>query len=94
MNQVKSVVTLPWTLKLIYGLLIDSFPICGYKRKSYILLFGTLAPTAIIITIFYAEIYSLHLAMMAVTQVSIAFCDVIADALIVERTELSCYILI
>ena len=76
----RSVVTIPWTIKIVYGLIIDSVPLFGYKRKSWMVVFGALAPLAIIITIFYAEIFALHTIMMALTQVAIAFCDVIADA--------------
>ena len=32
--------------------------------------------------------YHLHLWMFTVNQLSVSFCDVIADALTVERTEL------
>jgi hypothetical protein len=31
-------IALPWTLKLIYGMICDSVPLCGSRKKSYIIL--------------------------------------------------------
>src|SRR6185295_4191976 len=36
------VLTAPWWIKPIYGLLTDFVPIAGYRRKSYLLLTGGL----------------------------------------------------
>ena len=76
----RSICSIPWVIKMVYGLTIDSVPLLGYKRKSWIVVFGTLAPVAILICIIWADIFALHTAMMAITQLAVAFCDVIADA--------------
>ena len=34
--------TLSWTPKIIYGIISDTFPICGTRKKSYIMLMGFL----------------------------------------------------
>jgi hypothetical protein len=31
-------VTLPWSFKVVYGVISDCFPICGYRRRPYMLL--------------------------------------------------------
>ncbi len=33
-----SVTTLPWMIKPLYGWLSDTFPLWGYRRKSYMIL--------------------------------------------------------
>ena len=37
-----SLQSLPWSLKVIYGLITDNVKICGLKRKPYIIFFGYL----------------------------------------------------
>ena len=39
-SQINSFVFIPWILKPIYGLITDSFPIFGYRRKPYLFFFG------------------------------------------------------
>merc|ERR1711971_930258 len=83
----RSKLTLPWTIKLIYGLCIDTLPILGYKRKSYMLIFGFLAPISALVAIIGAKYMYVQLVAMTVNMLAVAWCDVIADALTVERTE-------
>lgn len=33
-----SFITLPWSFKILYGLISDNFPIFGSKRRSYCIL--------------------------------------------------------
>jgi len=39
-SKINSFVFIPWILKPIYGLVTDSFPIFGYRRKPYLFIFG------------------------------------------------------
>ena len=38
----KGLIFLPWSLKVVFGLITDSFPIFGLKRKPYLIFFGYL----------------------------------------------------
>eukprot|EP01083_Nonionella_stella_P066062 173693_1 len=87
MQNFRSVLHLPWTIKIVYGLTIDCVPLFGYKRKSYMLFFGILATASMFISILWAPHYQVQLVCLTLNQLSVAFCDVIADALTVERTE-------
>lgn len=40
MGMYLSYTTLPWMIKPFWGLITDSKPLLGYRRKSYIMLFG------------------------------------------------------
>lgn len=33
-------IMLPWTPKLFYGIITDSFPICKSRKRSYIIIMG------------------------------------------------------
>jgi len=33
-----SFISIPWTIKIVYGLVSDNFPICGSHRRAYIIL--------------------------------------------------------
>jgi len=40
MTKYMSIIHLPWSIKLLYGLTSDNVPIFGTRRKSYIILMG------------------------------------------------------
>ncbi|MBD2186604.1 folate/biopterin family MFS transporter [Pseudanabaena mucicola] len=79
---------LPWTVKPLYGLISDGFPVFGYRRRPYLLLssvlgvFAWLSMGAWVTTPFWA------IAMIATGSLSLAFSDAITDALIVQRARL------
>jgi len=79
---------LPWTVKPLYGLISDGFPVFGYRRRPYLLLssilgiFAWLSMGTWVATPFWA------IAMIAIGSLSLAFSDAITDALIVQRARL------
>jgi hypothetical protein len=40
LQETNAYMLIPWSFKLIFGLISDSFPICGYKRKVYLIING------------------------------------------------------
>ena len=42
MAMYMSIVHIPWSIKILYGLISDNLPIAGTRRKSYIILMGLL----------------------------------------------------
>lgn len=79
---------LPWTIKPLYGLISDGFPVFGYRRRPYLLLSSVLGIFAWasmglwVVTPFWA------IAMIAIGSLSLAFSDAITDALVVQRARL------
>jgi folate/biopterin transporter len=86
---------LPWTIKPIYGFLSDGFPLLGYKRRSYLILAGLVgcfSYTALghdfwglfddTSTMIQATVVSLM-----ISSASIAFSDVVADGIVVQKTR-------
>mmetsp|Transcript_4881 Transcript_4881/g.3333 ORF Transcript_4881/g.3333 Transcript_4881/m.3333 type:complete len:89 (+) Transcript_4881:286-552(+) len=37
-----SFIYIPWSVKIVYGLISDNIPIMGSRRKSYLIIFGLL----------------------------------------------------
>jgi hypothetical protein len=35
-----AIMTLPWAPKLFYGIIADTFPMCGSRKRSYIVFMG------------------------------------------------------
>ncbi len=74
----------PWMLKPLYGLLTDLVPLWGYRRKSYLMLMGTLAACGYASLGEFLSPEMIAWLLLAGT-LGIAAVDVVADALMVEE---------
>lgn len=76
--------TLSWTPKLFYGIISDTFPIFGTRKKSYLCLMGLLqAFTAYSIAAFpFLDAYTVT-ALGFFMNLASAFMDVVVDGLMV-----------
>jgi hypothetical protein len=79
-----AIVGLGWTIKPLYGLLSDFFPLAGYQRKGYLLLMSTLGTVSWLTLAFSPSHYYAVLILLTLCAATLAFCDVMADALMVE----------
>ena len=79
-----SLAAIPWMIKPLYGLLIDLVPLCGYRRKSYLIL---MAGCAAIGYAALAQSLSVDFIIWAlfISTLGIAAIDVVEDALMVEE---------
>ncbi|NQE34145.1 folate/biopterin family MFS transporter [Microcoleus asticus] len=81
------VVALPWIIKPVFGFMSDGLPIFGYRRRPYIVISGLLGTSA---WVSLATIVHTPLAAtgaIALSSLSLAVSDVIADSLVVERAR-------
>ncbi len=81
------VVAIPWIIKPLFGFMSDGLPIFGYRRRPYIVLSGLLGTAA---WVGMATVVHTPLAAtgaIALSSLSLAVSDVIADSLIVERAR-------
>jgi MFS family permease len=94
-------VFIPWTLKMIFGQLVDSVPIFGSRRKAYIFLgagcmtLGTLLLIGIasknLWILEWGSQYTLYLLSAVLTTLGFVIQDVAADTMsteVVDRTEI------
>jgi MFS family permease len=76
---------LPWMVKPVYGLLSDSFPLFGRRRKSYFMVTSALATCAALSLGTVQPMYWTLVLLIAALGLGIAFTDVLTDALMVEN---------
>ena len=79
---------LPWSVKIIYGLTSDNIPICGTRRKSYIIIMGLLQFVAMIsIYIFNIQNGFVVTLLLGLASLSLAFINVVVDAIIIVQSR-------
>ena len=75
---------LPWSIKILYGLISDNLPICGSRRKSYLLIMALFQFLSMLVLGFYeGGDENLAAWMLFFANLSVAFSDVIVDSLMV-----------
>jgi Na+/melibiose symporter-like transporter len=82
-----TLLSLPWVIKPLYGLLTDFVPLGGSRRRSYLLLTTAVAfigMSAIYWVPLTSDRATLLLILLLAPAVAIAFSDVVVDALMVE----------
>lgn len=80
----------PWGVKPLYGIISDSLPLCGYHRKSYMVLFSTLGMLACL-TLSVPDGITTPLGavcVLLVNSLAAAVIDVVIDARVVEMSRL------
>src|SRR5213080_1912651 len=81
-----TIILVPWIVKPLYGMISDSFPLFGTRRKSYFLLTSALATLAgIALGLVGEPTYSKLAVFMLIMGLGIAFTDVLTDAMMVEN---------
>jgi folate/biopterin transporter len=81
------ITVLPWTIKPLYGWLSDTFPIAGYRRRSYLIFSGLLGGGAWLAMALWVESPLQATVAVLMASLSTAVGDVIADSLVVERAR-------
>ena len=83
-----SVTTIPWMIKPLYGWLSDTFPLWGYRRKSYMVLSSLLGVlTALIVGIIPALPLLALYAFLTMDALGGAMKDVAVDGIMVEEGQ-------
>ena len=80
-----SMLSVTWSIKILYGLISDNFPIMGSRRKSYIIMAGIIQ-FASMMSIFVLNISTgIAVALLiAATSMTIAFSNVVVDAILIN----------
>src|SRR5438105_12795174 len=89
--------TLPWTLKMVFGELVDTVPIFGSQRKAYILIGAALMAAGLLILagaagrwLHFARADHLYILGAMLVAIGTVVQDVVADAMsteVVARTD-------
>ena len=86
--------TLPWTIKMVFGQLADSVPIFGSRRGIYVFLGASLVASGLIILagaaggwITFASKNALYVTAQLLIVIGVVLQDVVADAMTTEVVE-------
>lgn len=91
--------SIPWTIKPLYGFLSDGLPLFGYRRRSYLVLAGLIG--CLSYAALGANFWNVldgssgdttllvqgSMLAFVVSSACIAFSDVVADGIVVQRTR-------
>ena len=86
--------TLPWTIKMVFGQLADSVPIFGSQRRVYVFIGASLVASGMVILagaaggwIAFASKNALYVTAQLLIVVGVVLQDVIADAMTTEVVD-------
>ncbi len=86
-TTVASIAAIPWIFKIIYGLLSDCFPLFGFRRKSYLILFACISALGWLLLVLLPSDKKWILLSLFFANLGFAATDVITDGLIVEHSR-------
>lgn len=79
---------IPWSIKLLYGILSDCVPINGYRRKNYLIMNGFIGFfTILMIVPDYFNNYGSVTFYLVLHMMTVASTDVLADSLMVVEAK-------
>jgi hypothetical protein len=85
-SEYLAILTLPWVIKPLYGLVSDFIPLFGYRRRTWLLLVNVIAALGFLWLSGLLEAGTIVTAL-TLTAFGTAASDVIIDALMVENGE-------
>jgi hypothetical protein len=99
LTLISSITAIPWIIKPFYGFISDTFPLFGYKRKSYLALSGILGSISWCLMALLAKslqcgilqgntaTIATSIFLASLSSLSIAFSDVLVDAIVVGKSR-------
>jgi hypothetical protein len=81
------ITTIPWIIKPIYGLISDGIPLFGSRRRSYLLVSGIIGFLSWLLLGTLVTSPNEAITALFFGSMSIAFSDVVADSIVVEKTN-------
>ena len=88
MSQVASIANIPWMIKPFLGLITDLVPICGYRRKYYILLMSLIISFSYIALSYHTQSLGESIILLFIVNFGVSFSTVIGEAIVVELSQL------
>ena len=82
------IVSFPWFAKPLYAFFSDSFPLCGYHKRPYVVL-GSLLCSCVWFTMMYSHDSVLSIvSLLTASSFTLCVCDVIVDGVMVQQAQL------
>ena len=87
-SAITAILTAPWSFKLIYGFVSDTWSIWGYRRKSYLAIGAGIYSLSMSVLALMTEPSLEALAVLLfVATIGLTLADVSADTMVVERSR-------
>jgi Na+/melibiose symporter-like transporter len=83
-SEYLAILTIPWMVKPVYGLISDYIPLLGYRRRTWLMLVNLIAASGFLWLTGLRDVSTIVVALV-LTAFGTAFSDVIIDALVVEN---------
>ncbi|KAK4745989.1 hypothetical protein SAY87_012301 [Trapa incisa] len=81
------IIQIPWIVKPLWGLLTDTIPICGFRRRPYFLLSGCLTIVSMLLLSLGENVpLASALSCLVISSVGVAIADVTVDACVTENS--------
>ncbi len=85
-TAVTAIAALPWIFKIFYGLLSDTLPLFGYRRKTYLVLASFISASGWLVLSLLPTASHMIIGAMMLSNLGFAATDVITDGLVVEHS--------
>jgi len=83
-----STILFPWSIKIVYGLISDNYPIFGAKRKPYLIAMSFISAFSIsFITFYQGSNYHLVTAILTIQNTADAFNSCVIEAILVQQSR-------
>jgi len=83
-SMIMSIMMIPWIIKPVYGMISDSIPLMGYRRKSYLVLAGMVASGAFLVMSQFCSLVPV-LGSLVIAATCMAVSTALMVGLAVER---------
>jgi Na+/melibiose symporter-like transporter len=84
MQVYMSIIHIPWSFKILYGLISDNVPLCGLRRKPWLIIMGIVQFLCLFSLYLFEPDDPLVVAcILALASLSEAFTNVVSDAIMV-----------
>lgn len=88
MAMYNSLIALPWSFKVFYGIITDNVPIFGLKRRPYLIFFALVQVVMMYCAFAYDGDSAMQLtAYLIVASIAMAFSNVVVDAILVVQAR-------
>lgn len=74
---ISGIIVVPWVIKPLWGYISDSYPICGYRRKTYLVFLGLLQSSFWILLSYLGFNLIFVVFLILIIELCIAFCNVL-----------------
>ena len=86
---INSILNIPSIIQPFFGLLSDFFPLCGYRRKYYIIICGIIQTFCWLIMKYSSFSLSFATFLLFLSNCCVSFCIILTDSIVIQLSNYS-----